>query len=68
MGSSDGEGLLQLYLELVDVFKKKIYASRWTSRHIKVLSSIEKLRKSFKTLSELKLKFIPKAWQRDAVS
>ena len=26
------------------------------------------MRKSFKTLSELKLKFIPKAWKREAMA
>ena len=40
MGSSDGEGLSQLYLELVD-------ASEWTSRRIKVLSNIEENEKRF---------------------
>ena len=28
----------------------------------------KKMRKSFKTLSELKLKFIPKAWKREAMT
>ena len=28
----------------------------------------KKMRKSFKTLSELKLKFIPKAWKREAMA
>ena len=28
----------------------------------------KKIGKGFKTLSELKLKFIPKAWKRDAMS
>ena len=28
----------------------------------------KKMRKSFKTLSELKLKFIPKVWKREAMA
>ena len=45
-GSSDGERLSQLYLELVDAYKK-IYASKWTSRRIKVLSNMEENEKKF---------------------
>ena len=29
---------------------------------------MEKIRKRFKTLSELKLKFIPKAWKSEAMA
>ena len=47
MGSSDGEGLSQLYLELVEAYKKKICASKWTSRRIKVLSNMEENEKKF---------------------
>ena len=42
MGSSEGEGLSQLYLQFVDMYLwEKIYASKWTSRRIKVLSNIK---------------------------
>ena len=44
MGSSDGEGLSQPYLELVD---EKIYTSKWTSRPIEVLSNMEENKKKF---------------------
>ena len=56
MGSSDVEGLSQLYLELVGVYKKR-FMPIW-----------KKMRKSFKTLLEFKLKFIPKAWKREAMA
>ena len=41
--------------------QEKMYSSKWARRRIKVLSNMKKkTRKSFKTLSELKLKFISK--------
>ena len=66
MESSDGEGLWQPYLELVDA--NNIYSSKWASRCIKMLSIWKKMRKHFKTLLELKLKFIPKAWKWEAMA
>ena len=57
MKSSDGEGLWQLYLELVDA--NNIYSSKWASRCIKMLSIWKRMRRHFKILLELKLKFIP---------
>ena len=65
MGSSDGEGLSQLYLELVDAYKKRFMPQNGQVIVLKCSPIWEKMRKSFKTLSELKLKFIPKAWKRE---
>ena len=48
MGSSDGEGLSQLYLQLVDTYlSEKIYDLNWVSRRIKVLSNMEENEKKF---------------------
>ena len=48
MGSSDGEGLSQLYLQLVDTYlSEKIYDLNWASRRIKVLSNMEENEKTF---------------------
>ena len=46
----------------------KIYSSKWTSGCIKMLSIWKKMRERFKTLFELKLKFIPKAWKWEAMA
>ena len=46
MGSADGERFSQLYLELVELIKK-IYASKWPSSLIKVLSNMEENEKKF---------------------
>ena len=43
MESSDGEGLSQLYLGLVDAYN----ATKWTSRRIKVLPNMEENEKKF---------------------
>ena len=61
MGSSDGEGLSQLYLELVDGYKKRFMHQNGQVAVLKCSPIWKKIRKSFKTLYELKLKFIPKA-------
>ena len=45
-----------------------MYPSKWTSTYIKVLTNMEKMRKGFKILSELKLKFIDKVWKREAMT
>ena len=60
MASLDGEGLSQLYLELVDAYKKRFMPQNGQVIVLKCSPIWEKMRKSFKTLSELKLKFIPK--------
>ena len=46
MGSADGERFSQQYLELVELIRK-IYASKWTSSRIKVLSNMEENEKKF---------------------
>ena len=68
MGSSDGEGLSQLYLELVDVFKKRCMPQNGQVVVLKCSPIWKKIRKIFETLTELKLKFIPKAWKREAMA
>ena len=68
MGSSDGEGLSQLYLELVDAYKKRFMPQNGQVAVLKCSPIWKKARKSFKTLSELKLKFISKAWKREAMA
>ena len=67
MGSSDGEGLSQLYLKLIrkDAYKKRFMPQNRQVTVLKCFPMWKKMRKSFKTLSELKLKFIPKAWKRE---
>ena len=68
MGSSDGEGLSQQYLELVDAYKKRFMPQNGRVVVLKCSTIWKKMRKSFKTLSELKLKCIPKAWKREAMA
>ena len=60
-GSSDAEGLSQLCLELVDAYKKRFMPQNGQVAVLKCCPMWNKMRKSFKTLSELKLKFIPKS-------
>ena len=67
MGSSDGEGLPQLYLELVDAYKKRFMPENGQVAILRCSPICKKMTKSFKT-SELKLKFIPKAWKREAMA
>ena len=45
MGFRDGEVLSQLCLELFDACKKLIYASKWTSPCIEVLSNMKENQK-----------------------
>ena len=68
MRSSDGEGLPQLCLELVDAYKKKIMPQNRQVSVLKCSPVWKKMRKNFKTLSELKFKFIPKAWKGKAMA
>ena len=53
MGSSDGEGLSQLYLELADAPKKRFMSQSGQATVLKCSPIWKKMRKSFKTLSEL---------------
>ena len=64
MGSSDGEGLSQLYLELVFAYKKRFMPQIRQVVVWKCSSIWKKMKKTFKTLSELKLKFMPKSWKQ----
>ena len=60
MGSSDGEGLSHLYLELIDAYKKRFMPQNGQVT-VKCSPICNKMRKSFKILPKLKLKFIPNA-------
>ena len=53
MGSSHGEGLSQLYLELVDAYKKKCTPQNRQVASLKCSSIWKKMKKSFKTLSQV---------------
>ena len=68
MGSSDGERLSQLYLELVGAYKKRFTPQNEQVAVLKCSPIWKKMTKSFKTLSELMLKFILKAWKREAMA
>ena len=61
MGSSDGQGLSQLYLELTDAGKKRFMPQDGQGTALKCSPIWKEMRKSCKILFELKLKFIPKA-------
>ena len=56
-GVLDGEGLSQLYLELVEAYKKRFIPQNGQVAVWKCSPIGKKMRKSFKALSELKLKF-----------
>ena len=60
MASSDGEGLSRLYLKLVDAYKKRFMPENGRVAVLKCSTIWKKMGKSFKTLSDLILKFIPK--------
>ena len=68
MKFSDDEGLSQLYLELVDTYKKRFIPENGQVAALKCSSIWKKMRKGFKTLSQLKFKFIPRAWKREAMA
>ena len=65
---SDGKGLSQLQLEHVGAYKKRFMPQNGQVAVLQCSPIWKKLRKSFKALSELKLKFIPKAWKREAMA
>ena len=66
MGFSDGEGLSRLYLEHVDAYKKRFMHQNGQAVLLKYSPIWKKMRKSFKTLSELKVRIHPQeeAWKR----
>ena len=70
MGSSDGERLPQLYLELFDAYKKRFMPQNWQIAVLKCSPVWKKMRKSFKTLSELKAQVHSQkeAWKREAMA
>ena len=51
-----------------DAYKKRFMPQNGQIAVLKCSPIWKKIRKSFKTLSELKLKFIPKAWSREAMA
>ena len=51
----------QLYLELADAYKERFMSQNGQVAVLKCSPILKKMRKSFKTLSELKFKFIPKS-------
>ena len=66
-GSSDSEGLSQPHLELVDGYQKRFMPQNGQVAVLKCSPVWTKICKSFKTLSERNLKFIPKAYKREAI-
>ena len=64
MGSSDGEGLSQLYLKFAGAYRKRLLPQNGQVAVLKCSTIWKKMRKSFKTLSELKLKFNAKLGNR----
>ena len=70
MGSSDGEGLSQLYLEFVDAYKKRFMSQNEQVAILKCSPIWKKIRKSFKTLPKLKdqVHSQKEAWKREAMT
>ena len=66
MGFSDGEGLSRLYLEHVDAYKKRFMHQNGQAVLLKYSPIWKKMRKSFKALSELKVRVHSQeeAWKR----
>ena len=60
-GPSEGKRLSQLYLELGDAYRKRFMPQNGQVAVLKCSPIWRKMRKSFKILSELKLKVTPKA-------
>ena len=60
MESPDGEGLSQLYLEPADAYKKRFMLQNGEVAVLKCSPIWKKMRKIFKTLSELKARSFPK--------
>ena len=70
MGFSDGEGLSRLYLEHVDAYKKRFMHQNGQAVLLKYSPIWKKMRKSFKTLSELKVRVHSQeeAWKRETMA
>ena len=65
MESSDGERLSQLYLELVDAYKKRFIAQNEQVMILKCSPVWKKMRKSLETLS---LSSSSSPWKREAMA
>ena len=57
-----------LYLELAGAYKKRFMPQNGQVAVLQSSPIWKKMRKSFKTLSELKLKFILKAWKQEVMA
>ena len=68
MRSSDGEGLSQLYLEFIDACKKGFMPQNGQVTLLKCSPISRKIRKSVKTISQVKLKFTLKAWKWESMT
>ena len=64
MEPSEGKRLSQLYLELGDAYRKRFMPQNGQVAVLKCSPIWGKMRKSFKILSELKLKVTPKLRNR----
>ena len=65
MGSSGGEGLSQLYLELVDAYQKRFLPQNGQAAIFKYSPIWKKMRKSFKILSSSFAKGRCIRWKRN---
>ena len=70
MGSSDGEGLSQLYLELVHAYNKRFMLQKGQAAVLRRSQIWEKMRRSVETLSDLKAQAHSQkeAWKREAMA
>ena len=70
VGSFDGEGFSQLYLEFFDAYKKRFMPQNEQVTVLKCSSISKKKRKSFKTLYELKVQIHSQkeAWKREVMA
>ena len=70
VGSFDGEGFSQLYLEFFDAYKKRFMPQNEQVAVLKCSSISKKKRKSFKTLYELKVQIHSQkeAWKREVMA
>ena len=70
MGLLDGEGLSQLYLNVVDAYNNRFMSQNGQAAVLKCSPIWKKMRKSFKTLSELKAQVLSQneSWKREAMA
>ena len=70
MGSFDGEGFSQLYLEFFDAYKKRFMPQNEQVTVLKCSSIWKKKRKSFKTLYKLKVQVHSQKepWKREVMA